>query len=564
MTEDRPKALVLGSDTRSFLSTIRSLGRRGVEVHVAWCARDSVSVRSKYVHSVHSPLRPPSGGWVEEFEALLQREQFDLVIPCNDPSILPLHQERQRFSDHRIYLIDEGIFDTVMDKAEVNRIASAAGLRLPREAAIRGKEDFDALNQITPPYVLKPTQSYVSSNLGQKNHVAILPEKQSAVAAIDRMLRSTPVAVQEYFEGVGVGVEFIARDGRVLSAFQHQRLHEPPGGGGSSYRKSCKLDPELAEATEALVGALGYTGIGMAEFKYNPTSRDWIFVELNSRFWGSLPLAVNCGADFPAYLFDMLCNGREDFPRDCRENQTCRNWLLDLKWLQKTASANGTSLRRHAALAWQLICELRYPMTLRESSDTFNWDDPQPAIRELTDSAGAIPRRIRRKLSKKALQVPALRRRARRHLLGRISAAQHVLFVCKGNICRSPFAQRYALTKLRHVRHIRSSGYYPKQSRPSPENAQTAASQFGVDLGDHRSSVLSQEMVDDADLILVFDEENRDEIGSRYPRAKAKTYLLGTLLDDADAVITDPYGGSVEGFHSIYTKITRALDGVPN
>ena len=88
------KVLVLGSDTRAFLTVIRSLGRSGKEVHVAWNARDSVAIHSKYVHTTHALSRPPSEGWQAELKALLDREQFDLVIPCNDPSILPLHDNR--------------------------------------------------------------------------------------------------------------------------------------------------------------------------------------------------------------------------------------------------------------------------------------------------------------------------------------------------------------------------------------------------------------------------------------------------------------------------------------
>lgn len=562
MSTDPPKVLVLGSDTRSFLSVIRSLGRKGIEVHVAWSARDSVATASKYVHKVHTPPRPTSTGWESEFESLLSDEKFDLVIPCNDPSILPLHQNRKRFAAFPIYLIDDAIFETVMDKGAVSVIAREVGLRIPLEVVVDSPEDLDGVDQLAAPWVLKPTRSYVSKKLSKKNHVRICHDRESARRHLHTMLKETPVAVQEFFQGHGVGVEFIAEKGRILSAFQHERLHEPPDGGGSSYRRSCALNPDLIEATSALVDRLSYTGIGMAEFRVNATTGDWIFVELNSRFWGSLPLAVNCGADFPAYLFDLLCHNRSEFPRHYALNRACRNWLLDTHWLQKTLSDNRFSISKQLRLAWQLFCELRFPLMLRESSDTFQWTDPVPAIRELTSSIGTIPRRVRCKISGKARRIPAVRNRARQRLEHQLNSAQNILFVCKGNICRSPFAERYSKLAIPHVQRVESSGYFPKRNRPSPDNAQAAASEFDIDLSLHRSSVLTQDATDHADVILVFDEENREQIRSNFSRVKAKTFLLGTLLDEADSEITDPYGGSVEDFRTIYSKIAAALDRV--
>ncbi len=557
----RGKVLVLGSDTRSFLTVIRSLGRTGKEVHVAWCSRDCVSKWSRYVSAVHSLQRPPSEGWVGELRRLLDQERFDLVIPCNDPSILPLHQHRNQFEDYPIYLVDKAIFDSVMDKASVNRIAERAGVKLPREVLVQSPEKIGELDALASPLVLKPTQSYVADRLSSKNEVVTVPDLATARVAIRKMLEVTPVAVQEYFDGFGVGVEFLALGGRVLSAFQHARLHEPPEGGGSSYRKSCQLDPELAEATARLVRELGYTGIGMAEFRLNPKTHDWIFVELNSRFWGSLPLAVNCGADFPAYLYEMLCEGRTRFPTEYKINRSCRNWIRDAQWLRAVISDNGTSMTKQLRLVGQLISELSYPLTMRETSDTLSWDDPSPGIREILEAAGSVPRRIKSKIARRLWKFAVWRERERRRNRRRMSGATRLLFVCKGNICRSPFAAKLA-SSVNSRWETRSVGYFPKQGRPSPENAVKAATALGVDLIAHRSQVLCDEAVSWADVIVIFDEENRVEIVTRYPAAMRKLLKLGAMLDEPTPDIADPYGGSVEDFHTTYSRIRRALDAI--
>ena len=94
--------------------------------------------------------------------------------------------------------------------------------------------------------------------------------------------------------------------------------------------------------------------------------------------------------------------------------------------------------------------------------------------------------------------------------------SQHVLFVCTGNICRSPLAEAY-LKKLLHkggppnVR-VSSAGIYaiPGNTTP-PEGIETAA-QIGLDLDSHRARPLTPETVDQADLIVVMAPEHAEFI----------------------------------------------------
>ena len=562
MTNLGNKVLVLGSDSRSFLAVIRSLGRTGKNVHIAWHSRSSIAVHSKYVSQAHQLSRPPSETWANEFEDLLEREAYDLVIPCNDPSILPLHENRDRFAQYPVYLTDAKFFDTIMDKAAVNRVAAKCSLNLPRELAINSETEIALLDELQGPYVLKPTQSYTLTNLAKKNHVELEHDLETAKQKISRLLDSTPVTVQEYFSGCGVGVEFIASNGRILFAFQHRRLHEPPGGGGSSYRRSCALDPQLYQATEKLVDSLNYTGVGMMEYLYNLNTKEWIFVEFNSRFWGSLPLAIRCGADFPSFLYDLICKQRDDFPSSYLENRVARNWFLDLKWLRQTVATNGLNAGKQLLTALKLFCEMRYPLTLRESSDTLCFDDPSPGINEIRDFVSGIPVAISSKFFKFNLKRKSYLTRQSKRLRECIRTAKNVLFVCKGNICRSPFAHHYLLSTTGKFK-VDSCGYFPRANRKSPTNAVTSAKQYGIELASHRSKVINNELVESADLIVVFDVENYLTVRREHPKSKKKVFLLGlSTAHSNQVVINDPFGGATSDFDDTYQAITHSLDSL--
>lgn len=90
------KVLVLGHDTRAFLSVVRSLGRAGIDVHVAWFKEGMPALRSRYVAKAHRipAYRPDTTAWKDRLAALMRTERFDLVIPCDARRALPLAAHR--------------------------------------------------------------------------------------------------------------------------------------------------------------------------------------------------------------------------------------------------------------------------------------------------------------------------------------------------------------------------------------------------------------------------------------------------------------------------------------
>ena len=94
------KVLVIGDDMRSFLATVRSLGRQGIEVHAAPFDLSSPALTSCYIHQVHRLPFYLDGGhdWLNAVMTLLEREKFELIIPCDERSLLPLIRHQAQLS----------------------------------------------------------------------------------------------------------------------------------------------------------------------------------------------------------------------------------------------------------------------------------------------------------------------------------------------------------------------------------------------------------------------------------------------------------------------------------
>jgi protein-tyrosine-phosphatase/predicted ATP-grasp superfamily ATP-dependent carboligase len=540
------RVLVLGRDTRSFLSVIRSLGRARHEVHVAWCPADTPALRSKYIQTVHEiPQYDPDG-----LAALLAGVHFDLVIPCDDFAILPLQQNRARLeAAARLYLLSDEAFALCSDKRKTYELAERLGIALPRQRiATTVLEVEEAAGVFGWPLVLKPMRSVVVA--GARGEVRKVRSTAEIKVFADAMLAGGPLLVQENFIGIGAGVEVLCYEGEVLAAFEHERVHEPVQGGGSTYRKSVPLSPDRLEAASRLMRAMRYTGVGMVEFKVNPATGSWVLMEINGRFWGSLPLSLAAGADFPRYLYEMLVEGRREFPRQYSHGVYARNWMLDLRWL----AGNLLTDRRDPTLMtrplWKVMLE---PLNLpREHSDTFTWDDPSPGFEEVAQF-------LRRELWPLVWMFPPLRLYMAARAAWAVRPARRVLFVCKGNICRSPFAEQYLRGLGIPGIDVDSAGHYPQDGRSSPGAATAAAKAFGVRLAEHRSHTLSAGQVRWADVIFIFDQEQDAAVRRAFPDAAGKIHYLGLLAPGWHIQITDPWGRDADAFMRGYRQIQTAL-----
>ena len=253
----------------------------------------------------------------------------------------------------------------------------------------------------------------------------------------------------------------------------------------------------------------------------------------------------------------MWVENREDFSEKPKIGLYCRNLQADLDWFVNNLRADRTDPTLATVPLPKVAGEIWHLLTYRERFDTLVLDDLAPGIGELEKIAA----RIRMSLWK-FLLVSRFSFGLRTFLcwrsLRRLRNANNLLFVCKGNICRSPFAAEYAKHVLPH-KEIRSAGYYPVPNRPSPDAAIAAALAMGVDLSHWRSSIVTESELHDADAVIVFDEENYATVRDATPDSASKIVLLGTL-NDGPVLVKKPYGSSQEIFAATYTRIARAID----
>jgi protein-tyrosine phosphatase len=145
-----------------------------------------------------------------------------------------------------------------------------------------------------------------------------------------------------------------------------------------------------------------------------------------------------------------------------------------------------------------------------------------------------------------------------------------VLFVCMGNICRSPTAE--GVTKkvledkgLSTIAHVDSAGTHAYHSGEAPDpRARRAAARRGVDLGKLRARQVEIEDFERFDLILAMDRENLQVLESACPpdqRHKLELFMRYAGSFDTDEV-PDPYFGGEDGFDRVLDMVEDAAQGL--
>ena len=120
-----------------------------------------------------------------------------------------------------------------------------------------------------------------------------------------------------------------------------------------------------------------------------------------------------------------------------------------------------------------------------------------------------------------------------------------VLFVCTGNMYRSPIAAeifRGILLREGKQDHwqVGSAGTWTTAGRPVPNDALQIARSLGIDLDAHRTRMVDQKMLEEASLILVMEEGQQEALQVEFPFAQKKTHLLSQVMHGFAYDIPDP------------------------
>lgn len=133
---------------------------------------------------------------------------------------------------------------------------------------------------------------------------------------------------------------------------------------------------------------------------------------------------------------------------------------------------------------------------------------------------------------------------------------KNILFVCVGNICRSPTAEYWARSELMKAGktdiHLSSAGLSAMKNHPIEPAAQAILTQQGVDASAHIARQIDKNIVQSADIIFVMELWQKKELSVVFPGSHGKIFALGQWRNEE---VIDPYRKGEAVFETVFELI---------
>lgn len=305
--------LVTDGRTLSALAVVRSLGRRGLAVHVG---DEFPSTITSYSTHVESNVVYPSAGnsptrFIEEVVERANEEAYDLIIPVRDETTLLLSKHRSELpAGTDVVVADHSTIEQLLDKEETMKLARRHGVSIP-PTYYPSEEGIETVRDVLEyPVLIKPRRSSGSRGIQYAHSKSELLQRYEAVSEE----YDDPI-VQEYISHEGghysIGTLFDRESNPVALHVYKETKQYPPSGGPAATATSVAPDDWVWEMIE-LLERVNWVGPAHMDVLFDPETAEYRLLEVNPRLWMSLNLTVQSGVDVPHLLYRLATEGSVD------------------------------------------------------------------------------------------------------------------------------------------------------------------------------------------------------------------------------------------------------------
>jgi hypothetical protein len=287
-----------GSNTRAVVAFCRVLAARGLAIRIIARTANDPILKTRYRRNV-AAVRALERLDLDDIDRCIQEVRrtagdVELVVsPASEFLNLFLLENRDFFASRgcAIPLVDLDLYRCVSDKQSFARICQAEGVATPRGLAIYPLPPF--------PFVAKPVHNVTAGRRSLYPHLIHGPDDLARFWASEN-------SADFYFEEFVVGPSFyllyyLSRRGEV-TVFSQQNLLQQPGGKSIVLAQAAQAHREpIAGQLAAILQGLGFWGLAMVEVIRRAQGEagrgaEYVFIELNPRFWGPFQLLLNAGS----------------------------------------------------------------------------------------------------------------------------------------------------------------------------------------------------------------------------------------------------------------------------
>lgn len=376
----------------SAVAAARQLGRSGVPVIGISSHRDHPLLHSRFCSErqvVPDPQRDLRG-YLRSIRAIAERPDVLTMLPMSEVDIFVLTTYHHLFESHlSLPLIPPETFSPVSDKYQLVATASDVDIPTPETDLLSEKSSWDSPAIVKSRYSILRTGNRLYYPGVRFLSVGVPPEE----GEIRKEMKHDPI-VQEFIPPDGeFGFFAIYADGDLRASFQHQRIRSTKYAGGASVFRKAIHEPRLETLGTRLLDQLDWTGPAMVEFRRDRRTGSYVLMEINPRFWGSLPLAIHAGVPFPLLYVQLAKSGDCDEIGDYNSGASSQFLRGELQHLLSLATEEYPAYIEKPGTVKSILGILR--TVPRGSFDMLELSDPAPFLYDFKLSAKKLAQNLR-------------------------------------------------------------------------------------------------------------------------------------------------------------------------
>jgi D-aspartate ligase len=296
-----PATILIGSG-RGALAAVRALGMRRVDVWVA-APRSSPPAVSRYARGLvrTPPADHDPAAFIDALTEIAARFTTPPVLfPSDDVTVDAVARNWDRLgASYRLIGPPPAVARVILDKATQYRAVSAAGIPVPRTWVHQGPADASRIAlEARFPVLVKPRDS---QRFYMANHIKALRADTPDELDLALSRFGDYMLIQELVPGrLDHGYEFTAfvdAGGRVTSRLVLRKRDVHPWPYGNTSAVETVHEPHVEDLGRRVLDTLGYRGISQSEFKRDPATGQYFFIEINPRIVNNTAIDTAAGAD---------------------------------------------------------------------------------------------------------------------------------------------------------------------------------------------------------------------------------------------------------------------------
>jgi len=407
-TPDGSTAVLLLGNYRPAVSLARALKPLGYRIIVGLGGGEGGAQYSRCADEEwdHPALEDAREPFLAALCAFLRaRPDVRIVFPIAEPFVRLVAAERARLPADRIYAVPPpAVVERALDKVAAYGVARSVDVPVaPYALALGPVELARRCEEVGYPVVLRPLDS--TRRLGGRKGV-IVASREDLARIVPRWAgRDTALLVQRRVTGTRHNLFFAARDGKLLRVLETRiaRTDAPDQTGLAVDGETIVPSHDLVRFTERLAVALGYSGVGLAQYLVDHETGAVFFIELNPRVAGSHAITEAAGLQLGYLSIVLAAPGAPEIPFVTGVPGLRYAWTYgDLRGLV-AAVRDGLLPRDALRWAWGML----RAFVRADVHMTWSWSDPLPTLALFPRTLPLADRVLGRPASRSATLHPA-------------------------------------------------------------------------------------------------------------------------------------------------------------